>query len=520
VAITRRAIGALADATWPTVAGSDNSAAPIPAGTVAGDYMLLICVCRHADPTVATPAGWTSAFSGRGGVAGANDGIRIQLFWKFHDGSEVNPAIDWSASSAGPRNAFIVSYTGVDTTTPITNLPGALSFNATTGGGPGPITGFTPDAGTGAIIVIGAKADDWTTASALSGDGLTWNELMDAPTTAGNDAGLVVDDALNWTSGAITNKTFSVTGGTSVPSAGLMFALKAAAAFATVERSVGITGAASVAVGTTRRDLLRSASLSSAASVAVGQTRRDVQRSVAVAAAGTVTVADFERVLERSVGVSGASAISSLGQRIVERGVSFTATSDPEVEDFERDLQRSVSFAALTQISTRGERTLQRSVAIAAAAGVEVGETERVVERAIALAAIASVAVGHQKEVERSVSFSATSNVGVVGETEGETARSVEFSAASQITVGFERVLQRAASFSAVTSISVSGEVQAPSVVERSASFVAATLISVSGVRAGLSWPQDFDLTWPDSADDPWILDFEGEWPTDFDTEW
>ena len=245
VPITRRAIGALADAIWPNVAGADNSPAPIPAGTVAGDFMLLIVVNRHADATITTPAGWTSAFNNRGGAAGANDGIRIQIFWKFHTGSESNPAIDWPASFAGPRNAFITSYTGVDTTTPINGLPAAPSYTAATGGGPGPITGFTPAANSGPVIVVGVKADDWTagTASVLTGDGLTWTELMDAATTAGNDAGLVVDEGSGWTSGAIANKTFTVTGGTSVPSAGIMFALNKAAGVTATERILPLAGA-------------------------------------------------------------------------------------------------------------------------------------------------------------------------------------------------------------------------------------------------------------------------------------
>lgn len=65
----------------------------------------------------------------------------------------------------------------------------------------------------GAAVFLGAKIGAWTSVATLSGDSLTWTELVDYPTTTGNDMGLVVDVA-TWTSApTLSSKTFTVTGG-------------------------------------------------------------------------------------------------------------------------------------------------------------------------------------------------------------------------------------------------------------------------------------------------------------------
>src|SRR5207253_6902037 len=79
---------------------------------------------------------------------------------------------------------------------PLADL-GAISNNATAQN-IGPITGFTPtNAGNnGAVIVLGHRADDWTSVATLSGDGLTWVQIGAPSSTLGTDAGMVWNHAI------------------------------------------------------------------------------------------------------------------------------------------------------------------------------------------------------------------------------------------------------------------------------------------------------------------------------------
>jgi len=72
------------------------------------------------------------------------------------------------------------------------------------------------------ILYIGWKQDDWTSVATLAGA----TEATDSPVTAGDDMGVVVDYAIQTTATDIPAGSFTVTGGISAISRGLVLALR------------------------------------------------------------------------------------------------------------------------------------------------------------------------------------------------------------------------------------------------------------------------------------------------------
>src|SRR5439155_1474058 len=135
------------------------------------------------------------------------------------------------SSTSRDRASTMVALKEVAQAITFVGAGAAVSANNATAQNIGPITGFTPtNAGNnGAVIVLGHRADDWTSVATLSGDGLTWVQIGAPSSTLGTDAGMVWNHAIY--SGApptITAKTFTVTGGATNTSAGRMISIKPA----------------------------------------------------------------------------------------------------------------------------------------------------------------------------------------------------------------------------------------------------------------------------------------------------
>lgn len=201
-----------------------NGVAPtpgLPAGMANGDCMVCVFYSREAtDATVSLPSpAWKELYNER-----SSSGL-LAVWRRIYQTGDVAPTFTVSGLAAGDDCiAQIAAWDNVDRSRPIT-VKGAISTNGSAQD-IGAITGITLPAKS-MLVVIGGKADDWTSVATLSQSGMTFAEIGEPDTTTGNDAGLVWDygtvDA--GTALAITNKTFAVTGGGSAVGKGVMFAL-------------------------------------------------------------------------------------------------------------------------------------------------------------------------------------------------------------------------------------------------------------------------------------------------------
>ena len=90
----------------------------------------------------------------------------------------------------------------------------------------GPVAAPAVAGSDGAVIFFGQRNDDWTGADVLSGDGLTWVEMLDAAFDAYGDVGVVADYALFTSTPTVTQKTFTITGGSAALGVGRAVAFK------------------------------------------------------------------------------------------------------------------------------------------------------------------------------------------------------------------------------------------------------------------------------------------------------
>jgi hypothetical protein len=205
-------------------ANNANVTPTLPAGHTTGDVLFVAAMVRHATATLSV-SGYTQVALIPHASASA---VTVGLWRKTDGGAESNPTVAVSGGAAGADViASCCAFRGMDTTTPVVET-GTGSSNGSAAN-IGAITGLSLANGN-VVLVIGARSDDWTSVATLSGDGLTWNEIIETVSTAGTDAGFVWDYAINTSGSAVTvtSKTFTVTGGTANPGLGFMAELAVA----------------------------------------------------------------------------------------------------------------------------------------------------------------------------------------------------------------------------------------------------------------------------------------------------
>ena len=206
-----------------TAAAKNNASVTptLPSGLQADDLMLCFASAR-GNGTLGTPTGWTQKWQ----LAHASSGINnAALFYRFYQAGDGDPTVTYTGGAFGHTViAQVCAFRGVDPANPF-DVQGATSSNASQVN-IGPISGITTGANGKCVIVFGHRADDCTSVAALSGDGLTWNEIGEPDSTLGDDAGEVWDYAISTTGSiTITNKTFTVTGGSANRGMGVMQSL-------------------------------------------------------------------------------------------------------------------------------------------------------------------------------------------------------------------------------------------------------------------------------------------------------
>lgn len=162
---------------------------------------------------------WNAFTGGPFGV-----GPKFQFYWSIYQTGQGNPTVNNNSGGAQSTViAQIAAFSGTHATTPIDVIGSVLS---STGSDIGPIPAITPGYADGAVVVFGDRSDDWTSVATLSGDSLTWNEIGEPDSTSGADGGMVWDYALYSAIPTLTDKTFTVTGGLSDITHGLMFSIR------------------------------------------------------------------------------------------------------------------------------------------------------------------------------------------------------------------------------------------------------------------------------------------------------
>jgi hypothetical protein len=218
MAITYVAAGAAAT-------GNNASVAPaLPAGWAAGDLLLVLASIRNSGTgTVTTPTGWTAlASSGN-----------VSLLGRIAQVGDTAPTIAYAGGVAGADTiAQCTAWRGTLQTATASLLHGdaATQLNASAANIAYPALGVTLD---GCLIIrAGWKQDDWTSVATIAG----MTEIAETATTTGDDAGQVWDYTIQTTATATTSGSFTVTGGVSAISRGLVVAIRPAVAITATEQ--------------------------------------------------------------------------------------------------------------------------------------------------------------------------------------------------------------------------------------------------------------------------------------------
>lgn len=188
---------------------------PLPPTYQVNDFLVCFSFARATTgtPTMSVGTGWTQNNHSSSGNFKVLTSYRVAT--GVDDSSPVVTPHDMSGSQKTMH--FCVALRYVNNSSPI-GANGTFSQNANQED-IGAITAPTASASVGAAIVLGCRLDSsWTSVATLSGDSITWTELIEAKdNTIGGALSIVVDIA-PWTGGAptLTNKTFNVSGATAV----------------------------------------------------------------------------------------------------------------------------------------------------------------------------------------------------------------------------------------------------------------------------------------------------------------
>lgn len=199
----------------------------LPATRTTGEWLLCFTACPSPTPTVATPSGWQLLWN----VTGANG--RLACFGHKVDGSEAAPTVTWSGLTTGaagtPCTARIMDMGSgwlesagllvVDTLGAVTDQAASATINA---GG----TGFTTSGGT-YVFGHGVRSDDAvTTIIDTGGEPVPWVVFVADSSTSGADMMQIISANDGPPAGSVINDhTWTLTGGASFVSSGLMIAM-------------------------------------------------------------------------------------------------------------------------------------------------------------------------------------------------------------------------------------------------------------------------------------------------------
>jgi hypothetical protein len=190
---------------------------PLPAGILSGDALLILASIRNSGTgTVNTPATWTPL------VAFGN----MALLAKEAIPGEVAPLVTFADGVANAETlAQMVAFRGAAAQLSVsaTQLNGAAANIA--------YPALTVAADGQTILLLGWKQDNWTSVDTVA----TFAEIGEPSSAAGDNAGEVWDYKIQTTAANIGAASFTVTGGTSAISRGVVGAVQVRPAVASVD---------------------------------------------------------------------------------------------------------------------------------------------------------------------------------------------------------------------------------------------------------------------------------------------
>ena len=212
--------------------GSQDDLTPaLPTGHALNDVLILVAVQWGTTTPGMVTGGWTSFASGI--ADSTTDNVAFNVLYKMDGGSETAPTVDFTADLNFTTIAQIAAFRGVDTGDPIGEVGTVFTDTSTASATIGPITAVTPGRVDGAVVVFGAKGNNWAdSVNLLTGDSLTWVEIGEPDPSGGNNAGAVWDYALFGSIPTLTSKTFTTISATSDARGGVMFVVQAPGAAA------------------------------------------------------------------------------------------------------------------------------------------------------------------------------------------------------------------------------------------------------------------------------------------------
>lgn len=205
-----------------TPSATDGGSNPTPAlsGSEQDDDLMILAVYSRegVDGSIADPSGWTRIYHDLG-----TSGL-IGLWYRYFVTADSAPAVALSNHASGDTViARVATWRGVKAGGPY--AVGTMSPN-TSQADIGPISGVALPR-KGLVLVFGGRQDDWTSVAVLSGEDLNWQEVDETDSTLGNDAGSVLDYAINpFLDIIVSSKTFDVTGGAANYGKGVMLSFE------------------------------------------------------------------------------------------------------------------------------------------------------------------------------------------------------------------------------------------------------------------------------------------------------
>jgi hypothetical protein len=193
-------------------ASTNNVTLNYPAGTVAGD-LLLVVIVNGANQNSTAPSGWTqiAAPSSNSGLSCSNAQFELQAFWNVAASGQTSVTMSSIHTNSAGATAWVIAYSGI--TSPVTQNGTAVSGIVT--GSPSTMTPatFTTTAANATAISLAATCAA-NTQSLSTANGFTLNTATTVTPTGGQGGSLGVASESVASAGAVTSPTWSQGTGT------------------------------------------------------------------------------------------------------------------------------------------------------------------------------------------------------------------------------------------------------------------------------------------------------------------
>lgn len=200
--------------------GAGPATPGMPASIASGDTLFLVAVNRNIVPTVTPPsissALWTLVADDAIGNAPAN----LRVWARTYDGVFTAPSITFTGGGTVDYQTQICAFRGL----PLDVADVVLSYASTYSDSAADIAAplMRVRHRRRLLIVIGWRADDWTSVATYVASGTTFTEISEPDVTAGDDQGFVWDYAFQTSAVDVPAGSFVVTGGAAAATRGVI----------------------------------------------------------------------------------------------------------------------------------------------------------------------------------------------------------------------------------------------------------------------------------------------------------